>query len=116
MNIFNNLYLTEIFHFAPEIIIAMTFLILLLRIAPGRRGCKLAIIGCILVLVVRLGWFARIMMLAHADIEIYRSLFYLVTNYGLQFLNLASYVLLILSFRSLTRDHGPPVSTNLQEF
>ena len=118
MTLFANPVLNQILHLAPETIVVITFLILLLQKASGRKGATLAMIGCILFLLVRLGWIARTAILTQADFEIgiFDSLLFKVTNYGLMCLSLTGYGLWVLSFRSLTRDHGPPVSTNLQEF
>ncbi len=114
MRLFENPVLNQILHLAPETIVVITFLILLLQKASGRKGATLAMIGCILFLLVRLGWIARTAMTVQADFEIFDSLLYNVANYGLWLLSLASYGLWILAFYSLSKDQGQLVILGLE--
>ena len=116
MNLFDSPVLNQIFYSAPGMIIVITFLILLLQRASGRKGATLAIIGCILFLLVRLSWIARTAILVQADFEIFDSLLYQVANYGLLLLSLAGYGLWIFSFYSLSKDQGQPAPIGFQEF
>ena len=59
MTLFANPVLNQILHLAPETIVVITFLILLLQKASGRKGATLASIGCILFLLVRLFFLLR---------------------------------------------------------
>ena len=106
MTLFESPVLNHILRIAPETIILITFLILLLQKTSGRKGATLAIIGCILFLLVLLGGIARTVILAQADFEIaiFDSLLYKVTHYGLMLLTLASYGLWVLAFYSLSKD------------
>ncbi len=114
MRLSENPVLNQILHVAPETIVVITFLILLLQKASGRKGATLAVIGCILFLLVRLGWIARTAMLVQADFEIFNSLLYNVANYGLTILSLVSYGLWILAFYSLSKDQGQLVILGLE--
>ncbi|MFP6753471.1 MAG: hypothetical protein VB855_17445, partial [Pirellulaceae bacterium] len=115
MRLFENPVLNQIFHAAPGIIIVITFLILLLQKASGRKGATLAMIGCILFLLVRLGWIARTAMTVQGDFEIFDSLLYKVANYGLLLLSLASYGLWIFAFYSLSKDQDQLVVLGLED-
>ena len=115
MRLFENPVLNQILHLAPETIVVITFLILLLQKSSGRKGATLAIIGCILYLLVRLGWIARTAMTVQADFEIFDSLLYKVANYGLMLLSLAGYGLWIFAFYSLSKDQGQLVVLGLED-
>ena len=115
MRLFENPVLNQILHLAPETIVVITFLILLLQKASGRKGATLAMIGCILFLLVRLGWIARTAMTVQADFEIFDSLLYNVANYGLMILSLVSYGLWLFAFYSLSKDRGQLVVLGLED-
>ena len=115
MTPFENPVLNHILHFTPGIIIVITFLILLLQRASGRKGATLAMIGCILFLLVRLGRIAQAAILVQADFEIFDSLLYNVVNYGLMILSLVSYGLWLFAFYSLSKDRGQLVVLGLED-
>jgi len=115
MRLFENPVLNQILHLAPETIVVITFLILLLQKASGRKGATLAMIGCILFLLVRLGWIAQTAMTVQADFEIFDSLLYNVVNYGLMILSLVSYGLWIFAFYSLSKDQDQLVVLGLED-
>jgi len=115
MTLFENPVLNQVFYIAPSIIIVTIFLILLLQKASGRKGARLAMIGCILFLLVRLGWIARTAMTVQADFEIFDSLLFQVANYGLLLLSLASYGLWIFAFYSLSKDQDQLVILGLED-
>jgi len=115
MTPFENPVLNHILHFTPGIIIVITFLILLLQRASGRKGATLAMIGCILFLLVRLGRIAQAAILVQADFEIFDSLLYRILNYGPLLLSLAGYGLWIFAFYSLSKDQGQLVILGLED-
>ena len=116
MTLFENPVLNQIFHLAPETIVVITFLILLLQKASGRKEATLAMIGCILFLLVRLAWIARTAMFAQADFEIFDSLLYQIANYVLMLLSLAGYGLWISAFYSLSKDQGQLVVQPMENY
>mgnify|MGYP001205571132 CR=1 FL=1 len=116
MTLFENPVLNQIFHLAPETIVVITFLILLLQKASGRKEATLAMIGCILFLLVRLAWIARTAMYARADFEIFDSLLYQIANYVLMLLSLASYGLWISAFYLLSKGQGQLVVQPMENY
>jgi hypothetical protein len=115
MTPFENPVLNQVFYDAPEIIIVITFLMLLLQKASDRKEARLAIIGCILFLLVRLGWIARTAILVQGDFEVFDSLLYQVASYGLLLLSLAGYGLWIFSFYSLSKDQNQLVILGMED-